>query len=92
MVLTMITNQTLIEFPCDFPLKIIGSNAIDFISNIMTIVRKHFVDTPDNNFIHKESARGNYISLTVTVYTYNQSSLDSLYHELIQYPGIKMVL
>ncbi len=38
------TKTTLIEFPCNFPVKIIGVNSEVFIEEITTIVRKHFVD------------------------------------------------
>lgn len=83
---------TLINFPCDFPLKIIGSNSIDIVPSITNIILKHYPQTPLANIAHTESARNNYISITATVHAYDQITLDALYLELTQFPGIKMVL
>lgn len=84
--------STLINFPCDFPIKIIGVSRDTFVSDITAIVLKHFPTTSHEALFYKKSERGNYIAMTATVYVSNQSSLDALYHELTQYPGIKMVL
>ncbi|KTD51594.1 hypothetical protein Lqui_0438 [Legionella quinlivanii] len=83
---------SLIEFPCDFPLKIIGSNTERFVAEITEIVLKHYPQTPDHKIQSKNSERGNYVSVTVTVFIYDQISLDNLYRELTSHPDIKMVL
>ena len=83
---------TLIDFPCDFPLKIIGSHTHNFIEEITSIVLKHYPLTPEENISTKTSEKGNYISMTVIVFTENQMTLDALYYELTSHPHIKMVL
>lgn len=83
---------TLINFPCDFPLKIIGSNSMDIIPSITAIILKHYPETPSSKIIHTESAKNNYIAITATIHAYDQITLDALYLELTQFPGIKMVL
>jgi uncharacterized protein len=90
--MTSADKSTLIEFPCDFTLKIIGVTSDNFISDITAIVLKHYPDTKLCNIAHKNSGQGNFTAITAIVYTRDQVSLDALYTELTQYPGIKMVL
>ncbi|ASQ45884.1 HP0495 family protein [Legionella clemsonensis] len=88
----MTEKKSFIEFPCDFPLKIIGTNTTEFFKEITEITRKHFPETLDEAIVCQESKQGNYLAITVTVYAYNQDTLDALYFELTQHPDIKMVL
>ena len=88
----MADKQSLIEFPCHFPIKIIGKNSATFAEEIRAITLKHFPDTPDSFIVSKESERANYLSMTVTVYVHNQKELDAFYLELTKHPDIKMVL
>lgn len=86
------TKQSIIEFPCEFPVKIIGTNSEVFLDEIKMIVLHHFADFNQENLKHKLSDKGNYLAITVTVYATNQEMLDSFYLALTQHPDIKMVL
>ncbi|WP_419418645.1 YbeD family protein [Legionella sp. D16C41] len=86
------TDKSIIEFPCDFPIKIIGVNSLHFQEEITAIILKHFPNTDNAKIISKASENGNYLAITATVYPTCQQELDALYQELTQYPGIKMVL
>ncbi|KTC86775.1 YbeD family protein [Legionella brunensis] len=88
----MTDKKSLIEFPCNFPLKIIGTNTDNFFVEVTEITRKHFPATPDDAIICQESQQGNYLAITVTIYVCDQITLDALYLELTQHPDIKMVL
>ncbi len=88
----MSDNKSLIQFPCDFPIKIIGKKTELFATEINQITRKHFPNTSDEAIIYQESQYGNYVSLTITVFVHDQQSLDGLYQELTKHPDIKMVL
>lgn len=88
----MTDKQSIIEFPCDFPLKIIGKKTAEFFKEISDITRKHFPDTLDEAITCQESQHGNYLSITVIVYAHDQMTLDALYLELTKHPDIKMVL
>lgn len=83
---------SLIDFPCNFPIKIIGKKTPAFADEIREITRKHFPDIKDTSIISQESQNGNYLSLTITPYVQDQESLDALYRELTKHPDIKMVL
>lgn len=84
--------SSLIEFPCDFTLKIIGTNTRGFISQVTMAVLKHYPDTVTSNIVCKESQQNNYTAVTAIVHAQDKPSLDALYNELTKLPGIKMVL
>lgn len=88
----MSDQPSLMQFPCDFSLKVIGISSANFLSDILDIVRKHFPDFDAATLIHRSSGQDKYTAITVTVHVLNQASLDALYREINQHPQIKMVL
>jgi len=86
------TKTTLIEFPCLFPIKIIGINSQQFIDEIKGIVFNHFPHFSDEFFTYTESKQNNYVAITVTVLATDQTMLDNFYKEISQHPSVKMVL
>ncbi|WP_133130457.1 HP0495 family protein [Legionella yabuuchiae] len=88
----MTDQKPIIEFPCDFPIKIFGVNEKAFIADIKNIALKHYSDLKDEAFQTQISAQGTYVSITITVRAQNQRSLDALYLELSNHPDVKMVL
>jgi len=85
-------SETLLEFPCDFPLKIMGAAKDGFAQAIMDVVLTH---APDFDAAHMEmrpSKAGNYLSLTCTVRATSKAQLDALYRELSSHPMVKVVL
>lgn len=88
----MTDKTSLIEFPCDFTLKIVGVNTPDFISSVTVVVLKHYPDTVASNISNKMSQQNNYIAITAIVHAHDKPTLDALYGDLTKLPGIKMVL
>jgi putative lipoic acid-binding regulatory protein len=86
------TRTTIIEFPCYFPVKIIGTNTQSFLHDIKEITAKHFPDLTDSDVTHKLSQQSNFLAITVTVYVQSQELLDAYYQALVKHPDIKMVL
>ena len=86
------THETLLEFPCDFPLKIMGATAADFAQTIAAVVVKHAPDFDAASMEMRPSKAGNYLSLTCIVRAVSQAQLDALYHELTAHPMVKVVL
>jgi putative lipoic acid-binding regulatory protein len=74
--------ETLFEFPCDFPVKIMGQATAEFRSLVLGIVTRHFGDVPKESIEERPSANGKYLSLTVTVRAEGKAQLDALYREL----------
>ena len=86
------SQTTLLEFPCDFPLKIMGANAADFAQTIALVVAKHAPDFDSAAMEMRPSKAGNYLALTCTVRAVSQAQLDALYCELTANPMVKVVL
>lgn len=88
----MAERPTLLEFPCDFPLKIMGLAADDFAQAIAAVVVAHAPDFDAATIEMRPSKAGNYLSLTCTVRATSQAQLDGLYRALTGHPMVKVVL
>lgn len=84
--------DTLIEFPCDFPLKVMGKAEEGFAQAIVTVVLRHAPDFDVSGIEMRPSKAGNYLSLTCTVRATSKAQLDALYRELTSHPMVKIVL
>jgi putative lipoic acid-binding regulatory protein len=82
----------LMQFPVDFPIKIVGKNELGFEPAITTIVREHAPDWDDTNIEARSSKGGNYLSLTVTIHATSREQLDNLYRALTAHPLVRVVL
>ncbi|MDX9699142.1 MAG: DUF493 domain-containing protein [Rhodocyclaceae bacterium] len=84
--------QTLIEFPCDFPLKIMGQRVDEFAQAVVAVVVEHAPDFDPSSVEMRPSSKGTYLSLTCTVRATSQVQLDGLYRALTAHPLVKVVL
>jgi putative lipoic acid-binding regulatory protein len=84
--------ETLLEFPCDFPLKIMGATRDGFAQAIVDIVLQHAPDFDATRVEMRPSKAGNYLSLTCTIRATSKPQLDALYRELTAHPWVKIVL
>ena len=82
----------LIDFPCDFPLEIMGARADDFAQAIASVVLKHAPEFDVATMTMRPSRAGNYLALTCTVRATSQAQLDALYLELSAHSMVKVVL
>ncbi len=88
----MPSSTSLLEFPCEFPIKVMGLASHDFDDLVVEIVRRHITDLQEGAVRAKPSGAGKYVSLTVTVQAESQGQLDALYMELSAHERILMVL
>lgn len=84
--------DTLIEFPCDFPLKVMGATRDGFAQAVVEIVLRHAPDFDAAKVEMRPSKAGNYLSLTCVVRATSKPQLDALYRELTAHPWVKIVL
>ncbi|NMF97014.1 DUF493 domain-containing protein [Aromatoleum toluolicum] len=84
--------ETLLEFPCDFPIKIMGARVDEFAQVVVDVVRRHAPDFDPATVQMRPSSKGNYLSLTCTVRAESKAQLDALYRELSAHPLVKVVL
>ena len=84
--------KSLIEFPCTFPVKVMGAVHPEFESAILETVRKHAPDTEPHHITTRPSSKGNYTGATVHVNVENQEQLDNIYRDLTSHELVKVVL
>jgi putative lipoic acid-binding regulatory protein len=88
----MASSESLIEFPCEFPLKVMGLSGQDFDTLVVEIVRRHVTEIDDGAVRVKPSREGKFVSLTVTVWVETKQQLEGLYTELSGHERVLMVL
>lgn len=84
--------ETLIEFPCDFPIKVMGETNSDFSAEIIKTIQKLEPKFDTSKVETRESSGGKYISLTCTCYVESKPQLDNIYRALTSHPLTKFVL
>jgi putative lipoic acid-binding regulatory protein len=83
---------TLLEFPCDFPIKVMGETQDGFAAAMLQVVLRHAPDFDAASMETRSSKGGRYLSLTCTIRATSQAQLDALYRELTSHPLVKIVL
>lgn len=86
------SDDTLLEFPCDFPVKIMGKTQEGFAEAMVAIVVRHAPDFDAATVEMRASKGGNYLSLTCTVRATSKEQLDALYREITGHPMVSMAL
>jgi len=88
----MTEQTTLLEFPCAFPVKIMGEAKDGFADAMLGIVLRHAPDFAPASMEMKASSAGKYVSLTCTITAVSQAQLDALYREISSHPMVAMAL
>jgi len=86
------SDETLLEFPCDFPIKIMGKESAEFQSLARSLVEKHTGPLADDAVVSALSRKGTFVSVTVTVVAQSQEQLDDIYRELTSNEAVLMAL
>lgn len=88
----MTEKESLITFPCEFPIKMMGRTQDGFADAMLQIILRHAPDFDAATMEMKPSRKGNYISLTCTVMATSQAQLDDIYKEISKHPMVLMAL
>jgi len=83
---------SLLDYPCDFPIKVLGSTQPGFAQTVLEIVRRHAPEFDGASMAMKTSKRGRYLSVTCVIKATSRDQLDNLYRELCDHPMVVMVL
>lgn len=83
---------SLLQFPCEFPLKVMGRRSDDFRSIVLGIVQKHVGAIAAPQIEERPSKDGNYLSVTCTFSAQSREQLDALYRELTSCEKVLVVL
>jgi putative lipoic acid-binding regulatory protein len=84
--------DSLIEYPSDFPIKVMGLAHEEFAAAIADLVLGFDPTFHTGRMEQRPSAKGNYIGLTVIVRATSREQLDDLYRTLSAHPMVKVVL
>jgi putative lipoic acid-binding regulatory protein len=85
-------DQSLIQYPCDFPIKVMGECRDDFAQTIVKAVEPHTGPLQAHQIDMRASKQGRYLSLTLTPCVTSREQLDNIYRCLTSHPWVKLVL
>ncbi len=84
-------DEAKIEFPCEYPIKVILDNDDEAIRDVQTLARKFDPKLGDKIEL-RPSKKGNYISIRLTFWATGLPQIEGLFSELKQLPAVRMVL
>lgn len=84
--------DSLLQFPCEFPIKAMGKASGDFAGVVLEIVQRHSADVGADALTVRPSRNGTYLAVTVMVTARDQAQLDALYTELCAHELVLMAL
>lgn len=86
------TDKPALEFPCQFPIKVMGHASDDFETLVATLVRHHVADLGEAAIRTRPSKAGKYLSVTVTITATSREQLDAIYYDLTACEQVLMAL
>lgn len=84
--------QSLIEYPSAFPIKVMGPNVEGFAEAIVIVAQQFDPGYDPATLERRPSSGGNYLGLTITITATSREQLDELYRTLSTHPMVKVVL
>ena len=84
--------QSLIEYPSQFPIKVMGAHVDGFVEAIAHVARQFDPGFDASTIEQRPSKGGNYLGLTVTITATSREQLDEIYRTLTTHPMVKVVL
>lgn len=84
--------DSLIEYPSAFPIKVLGARTHGFVEAVVDVVRRFDPGFDGGTVELRPSRAGNYLGITVTVTATSREQLDELYRTLSTHPMVKIVL
>jgi uncharacterized protein len=84
--------QSLIEYPSQFPIKVMGANVEGFVQAVVSVVRQFDPDFDAETIETRPSKAGKYLGVTITITATSREQLDELYRTLSTHPMVKVVL
>jgi len=85
-------DEALLEFPCDFPIKIMGRDQPEFRDAAVALIEQHAGKIRGDAIRTSLSRNGNFLSITITIKAQNQQQLDDIYRDLTEHREILVAL
>ena len=86
------SDETAIDFPCEFPIKMMGRDTPEFRASARAMVEKHAGEVADDAVKAALSRNGNFVSITVTITATSREQLDAIYREVTAHEDVLMAL
>jgi uncharacterized protein len=87
-----VVSGALLEFPTDYPLKVVGRPQDDFRARVHAIVLRHAPALPDSAVRERLSANGNFLSISYLLPAESRAQIEALVGELRRCDGVVMLL
>ena len=71
--------DSLLDFPCSFPIKVMGRAEPEFDALVVALVRRHAPDLREGAVVSRTSRGGKWVSVTVTIEATGRDQLDAIY-------------
>jgi putative lipoic acid-binding regulatory protein len=84
--------ESAIEFPCSFPIKMMGRDTPEFRATARVLVENHTGALDDEAIQTAQSRKGNFVSVTVTITATSQEQLDAIYMDVSNHEDVLMAL
>jgi putative lipoic acid-binding regulatory protein len=86
------SEESLLEFPCDFPIKVMGKDTPEFRAMALALIESHTGPLEAERIKMASSRNGRFVSITVTVNAQSKDQLDDIYRDVSGHPAILMAL
>ncbi len=86
------TNESLIQYPSAFPIKVMGPAADGFLEAVVAIAKQFDPGFDAATVETRPSKAGNYLGITITITATSRAQLDELYRTLSTHPMVRVVL
>ncbi len=85
-------DESLIEYPSQFPIKVMGLRVEGYLEAVVAVARQFDPGFDASTIEQRPSKAGNYLGLTLTITATSREQLDELYRTLSSHPMVKVVL
>jgi len=87
-----VDKPTLLEFPCEFPIKAMGRMGAEFPDLVLALIREYAPEVTPDDLRSSASRNGNYQSVTITINASSRSQLNNIYRSLTACEAVLMAL
>jgi len=86
------SEESAIEFPCQFPIKMMGRDNPEFRATVRVLIENHMGPIAEEAIQVNLSGKGNFVSVTITITATSQQQLDDIYRDVSGHDDVLMAL
>ena len=81
-----------IEFPCEYPIKVLGRKVDEFRPAVLAVFERHAPGFDHTAIAERDSRKGNFLAMTITITATGPDQLDALHRDLLDTGLVQMVI